>query len=79
MATNYTRTDAVATTQTHAEKMVSALEASLLANPGVANFAVDGMSMTYNRQQALEELKYWKRSVGRADNTRPLKLKLTLS
>lgn len=79
MPTNYTRADGVATTQTHAQKMVAALEAALLSNPGVANFAVDGMAMSFSRQQALDELKHWQRVVGRADNSRPIKFTVDMS
>jgi len=73
MATNYTRTDATSATPTHAEQMVAKLQAEILAGAGgVASTSVDGTSVSINRAQLLEELKYWQKVVARAKGTRPI-------
>tara|TARA_R100000458_G_C8266531_1_gene241528 strand:+ start:213 stop:455 length:243 start_codon:yes stop_codon:yes gene_type:complete len=73
MATNYTRKDATASAPTHAEQMVTKLQAEILAGAGgVASTSVDGTSVSINRAQLLDELKYWQKQVGREKGTRPI-------
>ena len=73
MSTNYTRADATASAPTHAEQMVTKLRAEILAGAGgVASTSVDGTSVSINRAQLLEELKYWQKQVAREKGTRPI-------
>ena len=46
-----------ATAQDHVEQ----LEAALARNAGVAEVVTDGVKVRYNRQQLLDELRYWRR------------------
>jgi len=44
---------------------VQALEQFLAQNVGVGQVTVDGTTVRYERSQALEELKYWRRQEAR--------------
>lgn len=50
--------------------MIELLEAFLQTNVGVGQITVDGLSIKYERAQALAELQYWKTKAAQADGTR---------
>jgi len=79
MPTNYTTTDAVAVTTTTADKMVTAIEAALLTGAGVVSVSFGGVSTSYNREQAIKELNYWRRRQGVENGTRPRAARLNLN
>jgi hypothetical protein len=56
---------------THAETMLALFETFLQSNVGVGSINIDGTAVTYNRQQALEEYKFWKSQVARENGSRP--------
>ena len=79
MPTNHTTTDATATTETVADKMVTAIEAALLTGAGVVSVNMGGVSTSYNRAQAITELNYWRRRQAVENGTRPRATRIRLN
>ena len=46
-----------------ARKMVSQLETGLLTGAVIVQVSADGISTTFNRDQALKELEWWRKQV----------------
>lgn len=64
----------------HAADMVSAISTALQQNPGaVVSVSIDGQTVTYNRKQAMDELKYWEDVYSEEDGGRPRARTITLS
>ena len=78
MVQSITNADAVSVPLTHAASMVALFEAALKNNIGVNSVSVDGFTTSFNRQQAISELNYWKRRVGAEPGSRPLKMRIKL-
>lgn len=57
---------------TNASEMVRILEDFLKSNAGIKEVAVDGVTVVYDRAQALTELAMWRSNVSVASGTRPL-------
>lgn len=55
-----------------AREMVDKLESALAENVGVVSVSVDGTSVRYDRAQAMEELKFWRRRLARESGRRPI-------
>lgn len=55
----------MAESPSNAIQMVTLLEAALQANVGVTSVTIDGQSISYNRQQAMLELEYWRKQVAK--------------
>jgi len=79
MATNYTTTDAVASTTTTADQMVAAIEAALTTGAAVVSVNFAGVSPSYNRDQAIKELNYWRRRQAVENGTRPRAARIRLT
>ena len=79
MATNHTTADAVSLSTTVADKMVAAIEKALLTGAGVVSVSVSGVSTTYNRDQAIKELNYWRRRQAVENGARPFAVRINLS
>lgn len=58
---------------TTAETMVGLIEAAMAANPLVATVTVDGQTVSYNRQQAMAELLYWRKRVAKEAGKSPFR------
>jgi len=54
----------------HAKRMVDAIEEQLATGVGIVNVNVDGMSVTFNREKAFEELQKWSKLVIRLSRTK---------
>jgi hypothetical protein len=54
----------------NAEQMVETLETALASNAAVVRVRVGDTDVTYDRAQALSELKYWKSQVARSSGGR---------
>ena len=79
MATNYSRTDAAASSLTFAQQMVAKLQAEILAGTGgVTSTSVDGTTVEVDRAQLLKALTHWQKVVARADGPRPAALTIDL-
>ena len=79
MATNHTTADAVATTTTTADAMVAAIESALLPGAGVVSVNFGGVSTSYNRDQAIKELNYWRRRQAVENGTRPRAMRINMN
>jgi hypothetical protein len=64
---------------TNAENMVTMLETFLASNVGVNTVTIDGQTVSYNRSQALTELKYWRDQVAKEGGTRKVIKTVNLS
>ena len=53
-----------------ARKMCSQLEAALIDGAAVVQVSADGVSTTFNRDQALKELEHWRKQVIRYSRRR---------
>jgi len=62
-----------------AAEMVDLLKTALETNAGVVTVNVNGLNVTYNRDQALRELTFWERRAGREAGTRPVTAGINLS
>lgn len=60
-----------------ATDMVAQLETFLGSSAGVKSISVDGQAVTYDRKQALEELRYWQAKV--SEETSGIKRKRIVS
>jgi hypothetical protein len=79
MTQNITNKDAKSSTPSFASKMVSALEKALISNAMIVSVQIDGISTRFDRRQALDELKYWKRLKASEDGTRPRLSRIKMS
>lgn len=62
-----------------AAEMVELLARALRDNPiGIVSISVDGKTTSFERRQALEELKYWKRQAASEAGTRPRSLSIRM-
>ena len=79
MATNYTTTDAVSSTLTTADEMVILIENALKTGATVVSVNLGGVSTSYNRDQAIKELNYWRRRQAVENGTRPRASRILLN
>ncbi len=71
MAQNINFTDAAAVTTTNLKAIIDSLEAALAENPGgPVTVSIDGVSTTYNRPAAIQELEYWRKRYALEQGTR---------
>ena len=64
---------------TVASDMVAAIESALAKNVAIVSVTFDGITTQYDRRQALEELKFWRREVAKEQGTRPRVSSINLS
>lgn len=64
---------------TVAEDMVATIESALAKNVAIVSVTFDGITTQYDRRQALEELKFWRREVAKEQGTRPRVSSINLS
>jgi hypothetical protein len=58
--------------KTFASEMVEIIEEKLRHNAGISSVNVDGQAISFDREQLLEELDYWKRKAAQAKTPRQI-------
>lgn len=80
MAQNINFTDAAAVTTTNVKAIIDALESGLAENPaGPVSISIDGVSTTYNRPAAIQELEYWRKRYALEQGTRSRSSRIKLN
>jgi len=71
MVQNINFTDGTAAVSTNVKAIIDALEVGLAENPaGPVSISIDGVSTTYNRPAAIQELEYWRKRYSLEQGTR---------
>lgn len=60
-------------------EMVEVLRNALATGAGVVSISVDGVTVSYSREQALRELQFWEKRAARASGRRPRIVSIDLS